>query len=232
MDFVYKGIILLFSLFPFIIGSELDYDGWLQIRLYHALNDNSIPHFTERGNITVSSIKNGVSSIAQAGLVPSQLTAIKTLAHNDHKYRLKAVIRTSSGFESTFLTSVPACHLFGTEFEDILTVWLDIAGEPISVTQVSPGPCMTNLPTTKMWTTSVQIQSPDAGPTPDTASYIYKLEKEKEARERGETKDNRSFLAKYWMYIVPALIFVVLTSAANPDAATGGGGGGGGGQRQ
>lgn len=32
---------------------------------------------------------------------------------------------------------------------------------------------------------------------PDTASYIQKLEKEKEARERGEVKDNRSFLAKY-----------------------------------
>lgn len=79
--------------------------------MYHALNDNSIPHFTERGNITVSSIKNGVSSIAQAGLDPSQLTAIKTLAHNDHKYRLKAVIRTSSGSESTFLTSVPAVSL-------------------------------------------------------------------------------------------------------------------------
>ncbi|XP_008543155.2 ER membrane protein complex subunit 10 [Microplitis demolitor] len=230
MNFVYKGIILLFSIFPFIIGSELDYDGWLQIRLYHALNDNPVAHFTERGNITVSSIRNGVSSIAQAGLDPSQLTAMKTLANNGNKYRLKAVIRTSSGSETTFLTSVPACHLFGTELEDILTVWLDIAGEPISVSQVSPGPCMLNLPTTKMWTTSVQIRSPDGGPTPDTASYILKVENEKAARERGETKDNRSFLAKYWMYIVPALIFVVLTSAANPDAAAGGGGGGG--QRQ
>lgn len=74
---------------------------------------------------------------------------------------------------------------------------MDIAGEPISVSQVSPGPCMLNLPTTKMWTTSVQIRSPDGGPTPDTASYILKVENEKAARERGETKDNRSFLAKY-----------------------------------
>lgn len=32
---------------------------------------------------------------------------------------------------------------------------------------------------------------------PDTASYIQKLEREREAREKGELKDNRSFLAKY-----------------------------------
>lgn len=33
--------------------------------------------------------------------------------------------------------------------------------------------------------------------SPDTASYIQKIEREKEAQERGEVKDNRSFLAKY-----------------------------------
>lgn len=33
--------------------------------------------------------------------------------------------------------------------------------------------------------------------SPDTASYIQKLEKEREAKEKGEVKDNRSFLAKY-----------------------------------
>jgi hypothetical protein len=33
--------------------------------------------------------------------------------------------------------------------------------------------------------------------SPDTSAFIQKMEKEKEARERGETKDTRSFLAKY-----------------------------------
>lgn len=32
---------------------------------------------------------------------------------------------------------------------------------------------------------------------PDTGAYIQKLEREREARERGDVKDNRSFLAKY-----------------------------------
>lgn len=48
-----------------------------------------------------------------------------------------------------------------------------------------------------MWTTNVVVRYPDGGPIPDTATYIQKLEREREARERGETKDNRSFLAKY-----------------------------------
>lgn len=144
----------------------------------------------------------------------------------------------------------------GTELEDILAIWVDGAAEAIAITQISPGPCSLNSPSTNMWTTNVEVRHPDGGPTPDTASYIYKLEREKESRERGDTKDNRSFIAKYviifffpkkyknnnfillififsfllqWMYIVPALIFVVLTSAANPDGA---GGGNGGGQRQ
>ena len=94
-------------------------------------------------------------------------------------------------------TCILQCHLLGTDLEDILTIWLDSAGEPVSVTEVSPGPCSVTEPTTAIWTTSIQIKYPDGGPVPDTASYIYKLEREKEARERGETKDNRSFIAKY-----------------------------------
>lgn len=61
----------------------------------------------------------------------------------------------------------------------------------------SSGPCTLDNPFTHMWTTNVMVRYPDGGPVPDTATYIQKLEREREARERGETKDNRSFLAKY-----------------------------------
>lgn len=32
---------------------------------------------------------------------------------------------------------------------------------------------------------------------PDVAMFVQKVEQEKVAKERGETKDNRSFIAKY-----------------------------------
>lgn len=53
--------------------------------------------------------------------------------------------------------------------------------------------------------------------SPDTASFVQKIEREREARDRGEVKDNRNFLAKYWMYIVPVVILVLISSATNPE---------------
>lgn len=41
------------------------------------------------------------------------------------------------------------------------------------------------------------------GPTPDTAASTQKMEEEEKSRKiSGKTEDNRSFFAKYWMYIV------------------------------
>lgn len=224
MYITYVAICLLgFS--EFTLGNELDYDGWLQMRLMHSFDDSPVPKFIERGNISISSIRLGASNVVQIGLQDSHITQLKKLARNGGKYQLKAVVRSSSGSETTFLTSVLACHLLGMDLEDSLNVWLDSAAEPVAVNLVSRGPCTMEGPSTKMWTTNVQVKYPDGGPVPDTATYIHKLEKEREARERGDTKDNRSFLAKYWMFIVPGLILFVLMSAQNPEGGPGGGGG-------
>lgn len=71
--------------------------------------------------------------------------------------------------------------------------------------------------------TVVNIKTIELAPVPDTAGFIQKIEKEREARERGETKDTRSFLSKYWMYIVPAVILLLISGVTNPDAQQGGG---------
>ena len=57
----------------------------------------------------------------------------------------------------------------------------------------------------------------EAGPVPDTTAFIQKLEEEKRRQEKGEVPDNRSFLAKYWMYIVPLVIFMAINGAAAPE---------------
>ncbi|VDN27194.1 unnamed protein product [Cylicostephanus goldi] len=43
------------------------------------------------------------------------------------------------------------------------------------------------------------------------------MEKERRARQHGAEADDRSFLAKYWMYIVPVVIFVVISNAMTPE---------------
>ncbi|KAH7719423.1 Protein Y43F8C.7 [Aphelenchoides avenae] len=50
-------------------------------------------------------------------------------------------------------------------------------------------------------------------PLPDTAAYLAKIEDEKRSRQHGAQADNRSFIAKYWMYIVPVVIFMVVSNA-------------------
>lgn len=74
------------------------------------------------------------------------------------------------------------------------------------------------------FSTVVSLKTIEQAPIPDTAGFIQKIEKEREARDRGETKDNRSFLSKYWMYIVPAGILLVISGINNPEtpAAPGG----------
>ena len=45
--------------------------------------------------------------------------------------------------------------------------------------------------------------------SPDTATYLRRIEEEKRARQQGATQDNRSFLQKYWIYFVPVIAFMV-----------------------
>uniref|UniRef100_A0A8R1DR40 ER membrane protein complex subunit 10 n=1 Tax=Caenorhabditis japonica TaxID=281687 RepID=A0A8R1DR40_CAEJA len=65
---------------------------------------------------------------------------------------------------------------------------------------------------------SVQIVGQSTLPSPDTASFVHRIEKEKRAKQHGADADNRSFLAKYWIYIVPVVIFAMISSAVNPEA--------------
>lgn len=92
----------------FNFQSELDHDGWLQLRLLHSFDDSPTPKFIDRGNISISSVRHGSANVVQIGLQDSHVTQLKKLAQNGGKYRLKAVVRSSSGSETTFLTSVLA----------------------------------------------------------------------------------------------------------------------------
>lgn len=71
--------------------------------------------------------------------------------------------------------------------------------------------------------TVITLKPIEQAPMPDTAGFVQKMDKEREARDRGETKDNRSFLSKYWMYIVPAVILLLVSSVTNPPGGEGGG---------
>ena len=84
----------------------------------------------------------------------------------------------------------------------------------------------------------IVVAGAEPGPAPDTAAFIQRMEEEKKRQERGEVgiffpqsekfyshltdvqvPDNRSFLAKYWMYIVPVVLFMAINGAAAPEGS-------------
>lgn len=96
-------IILIFA------QSILEFDGWLNIELFHALDANNPNVFTPRGNVTVSSVNSGTFQLVQQQLSASERAQLKRLAESDKFYRLKAVVtHNNNGAELTFLTSSKA----------------------------------------------------------------------------------------------------------------------------
>jgi len=217
--------LLLISVFH-LVNSTSDYDGVVTIKLEHGLDGTADSKFTERGIINFPSLRIG-SNIIHQKLSNEDKEKIISLSRKNQYYQLKATV-IINGEETSFKSLIKACMLAEAELTDIITITLDYNSKIITIIEsiASTSSCQgADVSPTKLkeFSTSVHVQLTESGPTPDTASYIQKLEREREAKERGEHKDNRSFLAKYWMYIVPVFIIMVLSSSANPEAGQSGG---------
>ncbi|XP_059608836.1 ER membrane protein complex subunit 10 [Phlebotomus argentipes] len=211
--------------FLFCDAQDAFFDGRTTIELHHFLHESG-PTF--RGNISLSS--DGHARISQEQLSEEDRLKLVDLARRDGFYRLRATVEGISGKPVELFTSTKACLLLKNFLLDNLWVSLDHLGSVIGIHQVVAGSqaCAEGEQLTAEFagefTTGVFVKQSELAPIPDTASFIQKLEREREARERGEVKDNRGFFAKYWMYIVPVVILLLLSGATNPDAAAGGGG--------
>ncbi len=100
-----------------------------------------------------------------------------------------------------FRSATHACNLLKSELTDIFTVQLDWRHKVVSVYLSTPNENFVKRQVQgddviNTFKTKVYVQHMESGPAPDTASFIQKIEQDKLAKERGETKDNRSFLAK------------------------------------
>jgi ER membrane protein complex subunit 10 len=205
----------------------LEYDSHLNLELHHAIDFAAPEKFTFRGNVSITSLNTGAVSIMQDTLTNAQRNQLKQLAEKNKLYRLRIVAITPTGEKMSYMTSTRACPLIRSQLTDVLWVSLDHVGNVLGVSQsVSKGgnfDCndLKNYDAEselEEFNTDIYIKHIEMAPIPDTASFIQKMERERDARERGETKDNRSFFAKYWMYMVPVLILVLISGATNPEA--------------
>uniref|UniRef100_A0A1B0AR95 ER membrane protein complex subunit 10 n=1 Tax=Glossina palpalis gambiensis TaxID=67801 RepID=A0A1B0AR95_9MUSC len=203
----------------------LEYDGSIHIELYHAVNPEIPDSFTYRGNITVSNVNSGISSINQRSLFTDEKTASKKFVYKNAFYRLRATVVYMSGARRTFLTANKFCSLINNQLNDEFWISIDGSGYVNAITYMVPQMNgVDDCPDFELeslilqdFTTDVLIKHTDLAPIPDTAGYIQKLEREREARQRGETKDTRGFFAKYWMYIVPIVLLMFISGASNPE---------------
>lgn len=188
-----------------LFQAYLDSDGWLNIELNHALSSADPQKFSFRGNITVSSLTNGLANDDQVVLTKAEKESLLKLAENNEFYRLKAIVSYADGSKNTFLTSTKACSLVSSQLTDVFWVSVDSNGFVTAITETVVGQEAGKLcgpdefETVELveFTSDVLIRQMELGPIPDTASFIQKMERERDAREKGEVKDNRSFFAKY-----------------------------------
>lgn len=179
-----------------------------------------------RGNITVTNLNTGTLNVNQETLNENEKQGLKNLAENNKLYRLKATVVGSDGQKYTYLTSSRACSLVRSQLLDTIWISVDHQGFVLGVTQTIPSSrkgddcdkvTQYDLDALEEFNTDVYVKHIEVAPVPDTATFIQKMEMERQARERGDLKDNRGFFAKYWMYIVPVAILVLISGVTNPE---------------
>ncbi|CAI5450756.1 unnamed protein product [Caenorhabditis angaria] len=164
----------------------------------------------------------------------------KLLEAKDQTYSVRAKSSTQPGQE--FLTTSKACLLLRSNLFHLF--WVSTNGQQLQTITVFPDPVASqnqiedpenpqapsktcqlpsNHVTSGAPSGTVTVSTRGVLPTPDTASFVQRIEQEKRAKQHGADADNRSFLAKYWMYILPVVLFAFLSNAVNPENQEGGG---------
>jgi len=207
------------GLFAVLVVAEENEDGTKSVVLTMDQSFDSGKSFSNRGSITIHSLRSGAVSIQQNDLTESEKDAIVSLCHDDGLYLIRAV--SNGDTISSFRSATHACNLIETGLSDLFTIQLDWRHKIVAMHLSTPSH-QSKVPMTNAtgFKSRVVVQHMESGPSPDTASFVQKIEEEKLAKERGETKDNRSFFAKYWMYIIP----FVLVLAMSGGGQEGGGG--------
>jgi len=189
--------------------------------------------FVSRGSIIFKSSKTGYASFSSVTeLTDDEVNKLQRLVEENGLYFIRSPTKIGGTFSGTNKTNyvqtfVKACYLYGSRLQEAITVSVDYSGNIIGLNIVSPrSACTTevhymNTPT--LFNSSVIVQHQVAGAVPDTQAFARKLEQEAADAKQGKGKDNRSFLAKYWMYILPVFVILMLSAQAEQPAEGGGG---------
>jgi len=225
-----NGVIGLFVLLDAVVGNEVEFDGQMILSIDHSLDDGA--SWEHRGTVSIHSTRTGSSSLEQIPLRTEQKQELKDICEKQGLYLLRVSGQASQTDLGVHRTYGSACNVISANLIDSLTLHFDWRGKLSAVSyatnhqekvQLSNPQAIEMVQKSMNFKTKVVTQHMVNGPAPDTAAFIQRVEQEKVDKQKGTTTDNRSFLAKYWMYIVPIVIFMAINGAS--EGANGGGGG-------
>lgn len=166
----------------------------LTLKLDHSFDNGKT--YSSRGTITIHSLRSGAVSIQQNDLSSDEKNALIKLCETDGLYLIRAVSHSGDSVTS-YKSATHPCNLMDTGLADLFTIQLDWRHKLVSIHLSTPS-LRNKVPLTTLpgFKSKVHVQHMESGPTPDTATFIQRVEEEKLAKQQGDTKDNRSFFAK------------------------------------
>nr|XP_020461052.1 ER membrane protein complex subunit 10 isoform X2 [Monopterus albus] len=224
------------------VGDALDTDfNVFSVPLEHSF-EADVAKFQVRGALVLKSGREPSVSLSQNQLSEEDRIKLKEVAAVDGLYRirvprvyLQADRQTERQMEGYLTAFVRACAMVESHLSDVITLHTDVSGYLIGVSIVTiPGACrgteVEDEVDLEVFNTTLSFMAPVNAPGPETALFLERMEQETEKKTKNP-QEQKSFFAKYWMYIVPLVLFLMMSGAQDQSGGGAGGGAAGGGGR-
>uniref|UniRef100_A0A3B3Z698 ER membrane protein complex subunit 10 n=1 Tax=Periophthalmus magnuspinnatus TaxID=409849 RepID=A0A3B3Z698_9GOBI len=222
------------------IGDTLDAElSGFSVPLEHSF-EVDITNFRVRGSLILKPGREQSVSLSQNQLSEEDRIKLKEVAAVDGLYKIRVPRvslqpdRTERQMEGHLTAFVRACAMVESHLSDVLTLHTDVSGVLIGVSIVTvPGACkgteVEDEVDLEIFNTTLTVMAPLSAP-PETALFLERLEQETEKKGKNP-QEQKSFFAKYWMYIVPLVLFLMMSGAQDQSGGGAGGGAANGGGR-
>ncbi|XP_055899825.1 ER membrane protein complex subunit 10-like [Biomphalaria glabrata] len=210
------------------ISTEDEFEGSRTLPIEHSFSSGT-KDFTKHGTIIIQSLKGNKAQFTPGSILTSkEIELLRSAAKTNGLYRVRIPTKVSGDNTVYVSAATKACSILESGLEEEITINFDQSGEVLGVSVGTKIPACTGLdvPDANLttWKTVVEIASTVSGPIPDTQTYIEKIKRDEQEKLKNQDGDNRSFLGKYWMYLVPLIIMMVIMSSADQQGQGGGGG--------